>query len=138
MSESVVYLEKDFQDLPFDVSKHSEALKSFEALNLLPQSIKPALCVRDLIFIRVPSCMFRIGVTENPIVQEKKESGKGSIAFEVIYQTDTPIEAQQVCGEVERYFLRHYPGRTLSRAKEAEDGMLTGNYVYVTCYTLSV
>ena len=135
MSEPVVYLVKDFQDLPFDVSKHSEALKSFAALNLLPQSLKPALRVRDLVFIRIPSCKFRIGVTSSPDMQEGRESSEGSIAFEVIYQADNPLEAKQVRGEVERYFLRHYPGRTLSSAKEAEERILTGNYVYVTCYT---
>ena len=132
--ESVVYLAEDFQDLPFDVSKHAEALRSFAILNLLPVSIKPALRARELIFIRFPSCKFRIGVTNNPNPHKGTAGNVGRIAFEIICQADNPTEAAQVCGEVERYFLRHYPGRFLHHVKEAEQEILSSKYVYVACY----
>ena len=133
MRRLIVDLATDFQDLPFDVSKHSEAFDSFAALNLLPQSIEPTLRARDLIFVRVPSCKFRIGVTGDPGAQEEIENNHGGIAFEIIYRADDPIEAHQVRGEVERYFLRHYPGRTLRSANEAGAEAVTGDCVYVTC-----
>jgi hypothetical protein len=125
----------DFQDLPFDLSNHEEALKSFAALNLLPQSIKPALCARDLIFVKVPSCKFRIGVTSEPDVWEKIDSNGGTAAFEVIYKATSPEEADLVRGEVERYFLRHYPGRILSGGNASVTGILFGNFVYISCHT---
>src|SRR5579871_4882774 len=132
MSKPVLYEMEDFHDLPFDVSKHAEGLNAFAALNLLPQSLKPALCARDLVFVRVPSSTFKIGVTDDPEAQERKEKSEGSIAFEVLYQADNTVEAEQVRREVERYFLRHYPGRTLSSEKKTGAEILIGAYVYIT------
>ena len=132
MGERAANEQIDFQGLPFDVSVHSEALKAFAALNLLPQSIEPALRARDLIFVRLPSCKFRIGVTCDPAAQAESESRGGSLAFEVIYKADDPTAAFQVRGDVERYFLRHYPGRTLTDAAAANE-QPAGQYVYVAC-----
>lgn len=129
-----VYVVEDFAELPFDVSRHSEALNSFAALNLAPESIRPALRARDLVFVRFPSCKFRIGVTGDPELWESLEIDKGCIAFEQIYQADDSIQAEQIRAEVERYFLRHYPGCTLSSTYELEAANPTGNCVYVACY----
>ncbi len=134
LREIPLYAVEDFQDLPFEVSRHTEALKSFAALNLAPESIRPALRARELVFVRVPSCTFRIGVTVDPELHEKCEIGNGSIAFEQIYQADDPTQAAHIRDEVERYFLRHYPGRTLSGSQVTRATNPTGNYVYVICY----
>ena len=121
---------EDYSDLPFDVSKHSEALKSHAAMNLSTQSLRPVLRVRELIFFRVPFCRFRIGTTKNPDLQQKIESDGGSLAFETLFYADSTSEATRVQREVESYFLRHFPGRTLADEKE----IAAGDAVYVACY----
>lgn len=134
MDHEITVFEGDFQDLQFDVSKHSEALKSFKTLNLLPRSIKPTLRARDLIFVKIPKCKIRIGVTGNLDSLMAKETSNGRIAFEVIYKADDLIDAHEVCAEVRRYFLRHFPGRILKDTIVDTETFLDINYVFISCY----
>ena len=122
---------EDFSDLPFDVSRHAEALTAFAALNLTAASLRPMLRARELVFFRFPSCQFRIGVTPDPTVSEKIESDHNRIAFEVICRADSTTEAESIRHEVERYFLRHYPGRTL---RGEQEHTALGNSVTITCF----
>ena len=121
----------DFSDLGMDVERHREALTSFARLNLGHLSVRPALRAREVVFVKIPSCRFAFGITGDPGFQEQEEAERGAIGFEVIHAAAGVAEAGQVRDEVERYFLRHFPGRTLPRPAEWPT---EGVYVYVTCH----
>jgi hypothetical protein len=118
-------------DPPFDVSQHQEALRSFARMGLAQASLRPALRARDLVFNRHPGCRFGIRLAVAPEAAKAEAILGGAIAFEVIHPAESALEAASVRGEVERYFLRHFPGRTL-RAEEADGSV--GTWVCVACY----
>ena len=122
----------DFSDLGFDITPHREALTSFARLNLELVSIRPALRARDLVFVRVPACRFAIGLTDDPVRQEASEVSRGCLGFVVIYEAESAAQAALVRHDVERYFLRHYPGRTMAWPNQTVPA--EGVYVYITCY----
>ena len=130
MPEPVVYHAVDFQDLPFDVSRHVEALKSFAALDIPPRSVRPALRARDIVVVRRPSCRFRFGVALDAGAGAPRHGEGGE--SEVIHEAASADEARGVCADVERYFLRHFPGRTLSRASEATASATNGTVVTIS------
>jgi len=120
MEEAILlaeYAAIDLNDLDFDVARHAEGLRAFGRLALEPISIKPALRARDLALVRFPESKFLIGITDNAAQQEQAEQEKGSVGFAVIHTpreaNRATEEAETVRHEVERYFLRHFPGRTL-------------------------
>jgi hypothetical protein len=118
------YAALDLGGLPFDVTRHAEALDAFARLGLPASSVRPALRARDLVFRRIPSGPFRISLAE----AGAPAPADGCTHFEIIYEAATPEEARAVRGDVERYFQRHFPGRTL--AGEVSEGCR----VTVTCY----
>ena len=65
----------------------------------------------------------------------RDEIEEGCCALESIFQDGNPEETEQVRSDVERYFLRHFPGRTI-KAPAADFSRLkgSGNVVFVACY----
>jgi hypothetical protein len=121
----------DFSDLGFDMEPHREIFVSFAKMKLSPRAVRPALRARDMAFIRLPSSQIALRLTADPAQQEAIEAGRGGIGFSVIHSAAHLEEAQQVRVEVERYFLRHFPGRTVA-AEEGTDS--PGNSVVIVCY----
>src|SRR4051812_3273434 len=114
------YAHLDFSDLGFDVARHRESLGAFVRLNLDARSVKPALRAREGVFVRAPSGSFYIGVSQqDPTALEAAERSEGCREFAVICRADTGTEATLVRNDVERYFLRHFPGRTLLESRAA-------------------
>jgi len=104
MLHSVGYGEVDIDGLDFDVERHRESIPAMFRLALDSRSIRPALRARNIVFVRVPDGKFRVGVA----------SGDGKIGdYAAIHETPSQEEAETVRNEVERYFLRHFPGRTI-------------------------
>ena len=64
MSENPIYALEDYTDLPINLTRHTEAFKSFTTLNLAANSIRPALIARDLVFVQLPECKFRFGIED--------------------------------------------------------------------------
>jgi hypothetical protein len=131
----------DFSDLGVDMARHQESLGAFARMKLDARSVRPVLRARDLVFVRVPSGSFLIGVTGGDLsAQEEAEKRRGCTDFEVIHETARVEEAHAVRAEVERYFLRHFPRRTLSGAHgvgavDSKDSEEQPSYhVYVACY----
>lgn len=132
-AEAANYDGLDLSDLPFDIERHREGIRAFAKLNLDPQSVKPALRARDLVSIRVSSGMFRIGAAGgDTAAQEAAEKARGGTDFEIIHQCTGPEEAATIRSEVERYFLRHFPGRTLQGTPNAASS--PPYFVYVARY----
>src|SRR4051794_19836081 len=99
--------EIDFIELGLDSERHSEALGAFERMHLNPFSVKATLLAREHVFVRVPSGTFRISIRMQPA----ETSDRAECV--VIHEAADREEAVTVRAEVERYFLRHFPGRTL-------------------------
>jgi hypothetical protein len=114
----------ELSNLGFDVERHREALNAFSRMDLDPRAVRPALRARDLVLVRVPSGKFRIGV-ERSAAPERAEGSWDCIQSEVICEAAEPDEAEAIRAEVERYFLRHFPGRTLT-AQTPSPGEKTG------------
>lgn len=125
---------EDFSDLGFDMEPHRETFISFAKMNLAAIAVKPTLRARDTVVVRFPGTQFALRVTDDPARQEAEEIRRGSIAFAVIHQAESAEGASQVRAEVERYFLRHFPGRTLAEAKPPSP---SGHYVYIVCFEAS-
>jgi hypothetical protein len=124
---------EDFSDLDFDIGRHSEALPKFAELEIAGPSIKAGLRAREIVTVRVPSGNFRIGVTQDAEAEESMERDNGCAFLAVIHEADGDSEAQLVRDDVERYFLRHFPGRILKRPEEGLSSP-AGSLVYVACY----
>jgi hypothetical protein len=103
-------------------------------MNLDPASIRPTLRARDLVFIRLPACRFAFGVTSDPQAQSETEGIRGSLAYQLIHEADSVEEARRVRDEVERYFLRHYPGRTLPEMQGIPALGAAKTSVFILCY----
>ena len=113
----------DYADLPFDLAPHREVPASCVKLGLHPASIRPLLWARDLVLVRAPGTRFHLGIVSegSPVAVWSA----GVVAAQVIYTAVDAAEALLIRGEVERYFLRHFPGRT------DRDPPLTSNGVRV-------
>lgn len=123
------YAEIDFTDLDFDIESHREGIKAMARLGLHPHSVKPTLRARNLVFVRVLSAKFRVGIVPGDCTEQAP--------FEVIYQADSLAEAKGIRGEVERYFLRHFPGRVLSREDPAQPNTEPGSCQVIVIYYTS-
>ena len=96
---------EDYSDLGFDVERHREALGAFAALDLHPESIKPALIARNLVLYEVTQGKFSIDTTIDIEEQEKAERAQAAIAFKVLYQSGNSRSVERVRSDVEKYFL---------------------------------
>ena len=121
----------DLGDLGFDMEPHRETFVSFAKMQLTPLAVRPALRARNMAFVRFPSSRIALRITEDPARQEAVEVGREGIGFAVIHQASSDEDAWDVCAEVERYFLRHFPGRTLASEKGTGS---PGKYVIIVCY----
>jgi hypothetical protein len=115
----------DFSDLDFDVDRHREALAKLPLLNPDPRSVKPILRARETVMFRRPSGAFSIVIA----------SPAGAVLpGSHIHDAPTPEEALIVRADVERYFQRHFPGRT--RVHDADPGACTAPcHVFVAFLT---
>jgi hypothetical protein len=125
----------DYSDLDFDVEKHREAIRVFTAYGFDEATVRAGLRARDVVSVRITSGKFGIGVTDDLGNQEESQKAQGCVAFEVIHQSRSADEVQQVRAAVERYFRRHFPGRCLDRSGEAPlSGSDHEKYVYVALH----
>jgi len=104
----------DYTGLPFDVRPHKEALRVFDRYGYGVASVIAALTARDLICRRMPHSKFRIDCAVDSGHSE-------STSFAVLYRTSDAKEARLVKYEVERYFMRHFPGRCLNKIDDPQD-----------------
>lgn len=132
MSGVPIYRLEDYTDLPFDLTRHTEAFKSFSVLILAANSIRAALIARDLVFVQLPHCMFCFSIDDCLEVTKSMHDAEGFLSYQIIHHAESVDEANLVCSDVERYFLRHYPGRILkSPAIQNHSGI----FVTITCYS---
>jgi hypothetical protein len=125
----------DYNDLGFDVEKHREAIRVFTEYGFNGATVRAGLRARDLVSVRMTSGKFGIGVTDELGNQEESQMARGCVAFEVIHQSRSADEAQQVRADVERYFRRHFPGRCLDRSGEdALPASANEKYVFIDLY----
>jgi len=104
----------DYTSLAFDIGPHKEALRIFDRYGYDAASVIAALIARDLVYRRMPQGKFRIdcGV----------DSGcSDSASFSALHRTSNAMEARLVKYEVERYFMRHFPGRCLNKIDDGQD-----------------
>ena len=131
MNQANKPISTDFTDLGFDLEPHRETVASFAKMNLAPSAVQPALRARDMAFVRFPSSRIALRVTEDHTRQEAVETSRGGIGFAVIHQAENAEDAWDIRAEVERYFLRHFPGRTLAESEATSRG---GTSVYIVCF----
>lgn len=109
----------DYSDLGFDVEKHREAIRVFTEYGFNRATVRAGLRARNLVSVRITSGKFGIGATNEQDDERATQKARGCSAFEVIHQTKSADEAQQVRTHVENYFRRHFPGRCLDKSAEA-------------------
>jgi hypothetical protein len=90
-----------YADMGFDIAPHREALTAFALLGLKEESYRPTLKARDAITTRYAGNLFYIALGD----------GAEPSNTELLYDGETEGQAQVIRADVERYFLRHFPGR---------------------------
>jgi len=104
----------DYTSLAFDIGPHKEALRIFDRYGYDAASVIATLIARDLIHRRMPHGKFRIDCAV--------DLGRSdSATFTALHRTSDAKEARLVKYEVERYFMRHFPGRCLNKIDDGQD-----------------
>jgi hypothetical protein len=119
-----------YSDLGFDITPHREAIGKLIDYGYDAPTIRATLTARDIIFVRVVNSRFRIDVWNDPSTLPNP----AAFAGDVIFEASDAAQARQVREDVERYFLRHFPGRYVRPdmpAMEADDG---ATYVVITLF----
>ena len=102
---------------------------SFSRLQLDPISIEATLHAREIAIVTFPSCRFGISLGGS------FENRSDVINSEIIYRSDDITKAERVRAEVERYLLRHFPGRVLKQEGNKTPGGGGEASVCIVCFS---
>ena len=125
---------EEFDDIGFDIAKHREALPKLAELGIVGPSLKAALRAREAVTVHRPTGKFRISVSEDLQTDAAGELQNGCTLLSVIHHGTDPLDSQRIRRDVERYFLRHFPGRTVRQEDECA-GATVRNLVVVVSYS---
>ena len=131
-----------------DFTNLSEALKDVDPEKLPhglgqyqrfgPKTVRAILAVRDLVMhsAALNETRFRIGITDDPLIQEAADRKAGCLHFEIIHKSTDLDEARTVEADVRLNFLWHFPGRCLNKGDYQEVNLKPGSpaFVYVACF----
>jgi hypothetical protein len=82
---------------------------------------------------------FRIGLTDDPMTQEREDRQAGCMEFQVICESTAEEEARIIEADVRLNFLWHFPGRCLNKGDYRQHRFTNTSTlsVYVACFPAS-
>lgn len=96
------------RDLGFDLAIHQEAIEIMTKAGLGEASIDAILRARNAAIVDLPGSRLSVGIAEESAVPSPSD-GTG---VRVVCSGEEARDAFTVRLDVEKYFLRHFPGRT--------------------------
>jgi len=104
--------------LDFDIGVHREAIEVLTNSGLNPASIDAILRARNVALVELPDSRLSVGVGSNTAIPSPSDG----TTVKVVFTTDLLVDAEKVKSDVEKYFLRHFPGRTTQNDLPSQTG----------------
>lgn len=105
-------------DLDFDLEVHREAIEALSKAGTAGDSIAAIIRARNVAMVELPESRLSVGVcTDNAV-----PSPSDGTSVRIVYSASDLKDADSVRSEVEKYFLRHFPGRTTANDLDSIPG----------------